>query len=324
MTNYSVNANCGETLFSFFGFEYWILRIVAVSLLIVSVLFGNILILTSIIKYRRHYKGFMFELIGHLAVVDIILSLGLSIHMTEFASTYVLNSHLLCALKLFCVTTAVTCSSKFLLMLSIDRFFAIVHPLKHLIKSSELVKRRFVIVSVWTASIFISSYTAIKTYLFAESSPNFTCLYADLLPSELSLFTSSYIIFQFIVCTLLGVIAIWKLKTNNMSKLRFKKSIMKYRLILRINSLYLLCWSPYIVTSFLVETMPNGNENHALLCVRSYAIIFGCLHSGSNWIINGVANKKFRNRFINILKCRKETDNNQIPAVQSNNVVTRE
>jgi hypothetical protein len=324
MMNLTLNSDCGGILYSIFKFKFWILRVAVVSLLIGSVLIGNTLILISIVKYRRHYRGFLYQLIGHLAVADIVLSIGLLIHMFEYASTYIRTNNIFCVIKIFCVTTSVICSSKLLLLMSIDRFRAIVSPLKHYVNSSKHLKRRIVLVFIWIASVGISCFKAVEIYNFAENSATFTCLYADLLPSNFSLFTSCFILFQFIISTILCIIAIWKLKTNNMSRLRFNKSIMKYKLLIRINGLYLICWSPYIVTSFLIEIMRNGQDDHNLTYTCSYSVIFGCLPSGTNWIINGVANKKFRDAFMNILNCNKVIGNPQGKAVQSETVTNRQ
>lgn len=314
-TKNQTTPNVGDTVYNCtISLHSRIFNIIISIFITVTVSFGNTLILITLRKFPSQFKGTLYNLIGNLAVADLCLAVGYALHLLEFTSTRLEANIYLCVVKTCCVSLSVISSSKIIMFMSFDRFFAVVFPMKHLLKSSNKTRRRILIGFVWVSSVATVCAVIITSSVGGSKKSNESqCRFGDFIPSAISIFASAIIPVQFLINIFLCAFIFWRIKTNDMSGRRYKSSFNKCRILVKIYVIFILCWTPYIVTTFLLETATSADRKEEYFCAREKAILIGCLNSGMNWIIYGLYNQKFRGSFKDVLLCRKcSTNEDQI------------
>lgn len=278
------------------------IRLIVYSFVSLAAIFGNILILVSLRKFSDFLKGTPYILLGNLAVADLILAVGLTLQITGSIFQPMKAEIYFCAVITCLVGISITASGILLMFISIDRFCAIVFPMKHLIRSTRVTSRRIKLLFVWILSVtFVCAVVISNTILKPTGSSE--CDHCVKAPKGISLALAVFMTSQFIINIVMCLIVIWSLKSNNMSMQKYNKSMVKCRLLIRVYVVFALCWSPYIVTTILTET---SSDKQRYANVRPYTVMPGLMNSAMNWIIYGLSNKKLRESFKNVLLCRSQ------------------
>lgn len=128
---------------------------VAMAVLVVAIVFGNILVITAILRFRR-LQTITNMFIASLAVADLIMGVA----VVPFGATYILLGawqfgNFMCEFWTATDVLCVTASIETLCVIALDRYLAIISPLRY---PSLLTRGRAfaVILAVWIIASLIS------------------------------------------------------------------------------------------------------------------------------------------------------------------------
>ena len=156
-------------------------KLILLSSILICSLVGNVLIIT-LARLREELRRTMNSFIVNMAVSDLIIPILLMPFSLRGIATD--SSHfqwpirgkpglIFCKLSVFLVAVSITVSVQSLLWMSVDRFMAVVMPLKaHLISSRF---RAFAITSIWIVALIINSTDLLTTKL-VENDGNLYCI----------------------------------------------------------------------------------------------------------------------------------------------------
>ena len=278
--------------------------------------FGNSLILISLRKFRKQFKGSLYMFLGNLAISDIFLATGMSLHILEvLCPTLIVSGNMwYCFLKLSITVTSYTESGITLMFMSLDRFCAIGYPMLHFLRHRQRRRIWCAITCTWIISLLCGFLPTLLLYIENMKLHNFhVCRYGECIPKESTLGVVVFLLLQILFNSVLCGLVIWKMKANSKSAPRNKQITMKSKtkLLIKVYILFALCWLPFIVLSIALELQLDLEKRLKLLCTREYMLHLGMLNSGLNWMLYGLTNVKFRKAFKLVLSCniQQETSN---------------
>lgn len=306
--NISRDVDSRENLTCVFNEKHNVARSIVLSVIAVTTYFGNILILVSLRKYPKHFKGVLYTFIGQLAIADLLLAVGLTLKLVAELSPLLYSNKYFCLTGVCFISVSIMSSTKILLLISMDRFCAIMFPMKHLLKMSKTRRRRVVLSITWTISIVFGCVPVTLKFDLTNGILPFGCAFGHVIPDRLSFLAPIVIPLQFLINVVLCVIIAIRLKTNSMSQRKYHSSLVKCGFMLKVYVMYALCWTPYLIATIVKLSTSSQEKQDRLKCKMEYFIIPGIFNSGMNWIIYGLANLKFRKAFTNILFCNDKID----------------
>ena len=283
--------------------KLWIYFLTLDIVLVIPTVFGNALLIASVIVFRRLRRSTTYVLVANLALSDIlvgliILPMDITVIVSEWASR-----HLQFCLWHHCLSgTFMGASVMNLLLMSVDRFSAIRDPLKHRIRFSR--KRVLVLISLSWIFISIISFIPLFGWRVNHQENAFICRIDDFETKMYRITSHTIIVISLIINFILFVIVV-KLTVRNAKKpisgpiRRFSKDSFRHtQVMLLVSGVFAFCWAPYCVVSLTYMHSDN------LLYTNCILASFGLLNSGLNWVIYGLLNVKFRKAFRKLLKCR--------------------
>ena len=156
-------------------------KLILLSSILICSLVGNVLIIT-LVRLREELRRTMNSFIVNMAVSDLIIPILLMPFSLRGIATDSSNFQwpirgkpglIFCKLSVFLVAVSITVSVQSLLWMSVDRFMAVVMPLKaHLISSRF---RAFAITSTWIVALIINSTDLLTTKL-VENDGHLYCI----------------------------------------------------------------------------------------------------------------------------------------------------
>jgi len=278
-------------------------RFVRTSLYAVAMvlsLFGNVIII-CIVRKNRRMRNLTHYLIVNMAVADLLITV---LHMPYILQIQLTNSHglvvggltgkLICKLVGYSQDVSIATSVFTLTAISMDRFMAVVFPLKRVTLSH---KARYVLVPIWIISIVICS-PLLYVNKMEEYEGEFQC-YEDWAPLfgletagryyTIVQFVLFYIVPLIIIAVLYSCIAskVWNRQVpgrRHLPRERFYSVARRklLRMLVVIVCLFAACWLPYHV-AFLLDFF----SDKYLHCPMPETIMFYCLFAGhSNSALN--------------------------------------
>lgn len=272
-------------------------------LIMVPIVLGNGLIIISIIKYRR-LRSKMHILIGNLAVSDFIVGVILIPYSLLTAGQTVHSDRLLCFGKLALFVLCIGSSCFNLTLISLERFVAIVFPLK--CKMHFTTFRMNILIAIgWILTLVNST---LPLYGWNEFDVNNTECVSDTLwsPGYKNMVNWEVIIcliFSFILYITVIKIALRRAfqRTHITAGLRhtanIDKDVHQLLTMVIVLGMFALCWFPYVCVAVVVTFY----ETPSLQFIRRCTLIPGLLNSAVNWLIYGYRNKDFSQAFKSIL-----------------------
>ena len=266
----------------------------------VFALFGNVIIICIVQKNRR-MRNLTHYLIVNMAVADLLITV---LHMPYRLQIQLTNSHavvvgglmgkLICKLVGYSQDVSIASSVFTLMGISVDRFMAVVFPLK---RATLNHKARYVVGPIWIMSIVICS-PLLYVNKMEEYEGEFFCHeeWAPLVESETAgryytavQFALFYVVPLIVVAVLYSCIAfkVWNRHIpgrRHLPRARFYSVARKklLRMFIVIVCLFAACWLPYHVVFFL----QFFNDKY-LYCLIPETIMFYCLFAGhANSAIN--------------------------------------
>ena len=159
-----------------------ICKLIFLSIILICSLVGNALIIT-VVSLRQELRKTINIFIVNMAVSDLIFPLvSIPFSLAGIATNSLqwpirdLPGLISCKLSLFLTPVSVTVSVQSLLWIAMNRFVAVVLPLKANLISSRF--RAFAIASTWVVAVLISS-TDLYTTKFVQVGGNFYCIRED-------------------------------------------------------------------------------------------------------------------------------------------------
>ena len=277
---------------------YSIVSLVVFSGIILPIFCGNILILYSIIKFKN-LQSAMFILIGNIAVADLLLGAGMVISFI-FQIVYTLQEQqIICMIQYSLISTSMFASSGNILLMSVERFLAVIFPLKHRIYSKNKVYVTTVVTSGW---LFYTGIGFSFTILVTKNITNKKLACHQQLMANQAYYTFSWVLMT-IITVVTSVLCVVVFKAAIMRKTHAARRGRKTVLMLVVFCVFAVSWFPFILLTIIL----SFKYSRTIRCLKDWFLYLAIINSGINWIIYGVLNPKMRSAFRQIVCCYKAT-----------------
>ena len=293
---------------------YFIIDVV----LILPTIFGNSLIIVSLIRFKNLRKTKAFLLIGNLGISDLLVGLVLiPMDLVILLKPGFAQDPVACVWYLCIIFTLMTASVLNLFLLSLERCHAITRPFQHNIVFTA--KRIYYAASIIWVIVILTGFTPV--FLLSIGDLNFklfqTCRDVLLFDTPYLLAMNSVVItaltISFVFFVVVIRIAIRKsaqkplelgntctINNNNSgrhSRHNIRRDIRHTRLMVIVSGTFIICWAPYCIISLI------PNQSVEVVFMRYWFGSLGLINSCLNWIVYGARNKRFRAAFRSILDC---------------------
>ncbi|NWY19984.1 PKR2 protein, partial [Aphelocoma coerulescens] len=243
---------------------------------------GNFIFIAALARYKK-LRNLTNLLIANLAISDFIVAIVCCPFEMDYYVVRQLSwehGHVLCASVNYLRTVSLYVSTNALLALAVDRYLAIVHPLKPRMNYQTAV---FLIALVWIVSILVaipSAYFATETVLFKiKNQEKIFC--GQIWPVDQQMYYKSYFLLIFGIQFVAPVITMTLCYARISQELWFKtvpgfqteqirkrlrcrrKTVMVLMCIL---TAYVLCWAPFYGFTIVRDFFPTifVKEKHYL------------------------------------------------------------
>ena len=184
--------------------------------------------------------------------------------------------------------------------ISIDRFMGIIFPMKHFVDSKKKRIYYMVICLNWMASFSVN----LPLLLFSDisSDDRVPCTNGAIISLELNIFLVCGMFILMTINTLIYIAIGWKIAFRKRILNLKRSKIIRTRMMIIVYAGFIVCWSPLFI--ILTYVLTDRNREEYIFCPAEYLLLTGYINSGMNWVIYGLADRKFRNAF-NILLCQR-------------------
>ncbi|XP_020776881.1 prokineticin receptor 1b [Boleophthalmus pectinirostris] len=286
-----------------------VIGVVLVCIMLVCGL-GNFLFIATLTRYKK-LRNLTNLLIANLAISDFIVAVVCCPFLVDYYVVKKLSwDHglVMCASVNYLRTVSLYVSTNALLAIAVDRYMAIVHPLRPRMKYQTAY---VVITGVWFVPVLISAPSA---YFASQTTygPKIFC--AQIWPVEKQVYYRSYFMFIFAV-EFIGPVIIMMLCYVRISRELWFKSVPGFQteqirkrlrcrrktvmVLIAILTLYILCWAPYYAYTILRDFHPTIITRQKNSLVAFY--IIECI-AMSNSMINTFCFVSVKNNTVKYLK----------------------
>ncbi|KAL7870135.1 hypothetical protein AOLI_G00141230 [Acnodon oligacanthus] len=268
---------------------------------------GNALVMYVILRYAK-MKTVTNIYILNLAVADVLCMLSLPFIAIQLALLHWPFGAAICRIVLTMDSLNQFTSIFFLTVMSIDRYLAVVHP----IKSTKWRKPRvakMISLAMWGVSLLVNLPIMIFSGLNTNKNEARTC--TMLWPEPKNTYYTAFIFYTFflgfflplIVICLCYLLIVIKVKTSGMrvSSSKRKRSERKVtRMVSIVVVVFVLCWLPFYmfnvaaVTGTLIPTP-------VLKSTFDFVVVLGYANSCANPILYAFLSDNFKKSFQNVL-----------------------
>ncbi|XP_028254482.1 B2 bradykinin receptor-like [Parambassis ranga] len=296
-----------------YGDIFFYLTMMEVSFLPISVL-GIILNLFVLVVFCLHKKACTAPEIylSNLAAADFLLMCCFPFDVLVLANDYM--SSAICKLISTIIYMNTSCSCGFLVLVSIDRYLALVHPLSH-----ERLRRpicaKLGCVLVWTLG-FLLNVDAIVYFKAVRDPENNVTECNSVYPSRSHdvLFSVLYSTFTFFLplcimsfCTvnILHVLRNRVTESSNTQKMEHRATT----LVLAVLLVFMICWLPgqiaRVIHLLLIYTPKDECLVKLLRLIRVFSFFLGIFNNALNPILYVLVGKTFRRKMKELFQqCR--------------------
>ncbi|XP_003788077.1 prokineticin receptor 2 [Otolemur garnettii] len=276
---------------------------------------GNFVFITALARYKK-LRNLTNLLIANLAISDFLVAIICCPFEMDYYVVRQLSwehGHVLCASVNYLRTVSLYVSTNALLAIAIDRYLAIVHPLKPRMNYQTAY---FLIALVWMVSILIaipSAYFTTETVLFiVKSQEKIFC--GQIWPVDQQLYYKSYFLFIFGI-EFVGPVLTMTLCYARISQELWFKAVPGFQteqvrkrlrcrrktvlVLMGVLSAYVLCWAPFYGFTIVRDFFPAVfvKEKHYLTAFY----VVECI-AMSNSVINTVCFVSVKNNTIKYFK----------------------
>ncbi|XP_053696963.1 adipokinetic hormone/corazonin-related peptide receptor variant I isoform X2 [Sabethes cyaneus] len=283
------------------------LQIIVYSVLMVVSAIGNITVLTLLIKRRLKKHSRIDIMLTHLAIADLLVTfLMMPLEIAWAFTVRWLAGDCMCRLMAFFRTFGLYLSSFVLVCISMDRYYAVLQPLK-------LSKNRgkMMITGAWILAFLCSLPQAIIFHV--EPHPNVTwyeqCVTYNSFKNDHHHTVYNILVMVFMYALpLLTIIcsyaSIYKeiFRHSRMPNSGFRRSSINVlgrakrktlKMTITIVMVFVICWTPYYVMS-IWYWMDRQSASSVDQRLQKGLFLFACTNSCMNPIVYGIYNIKIR------------------------------
>ena len=248
-----------------------------ITISIVSNVFGNILILASVFRFGDQFTGSLYLLICNLAVSDLILGISLIMYPIEHFLPNLAEEKAFCYSRMCMLLIAFSSSVQSLLLISIDRFLAVMCPIRHYRLTIEQTRNiRLGLGLIWVISLSCGTLPVTANSKFRDE--YFFCRNGLLLSKEIDILNASAVLVEFMVSLTLYVIVIYSIKRRTLTlteRTKRRLNVKTKRMIL-VFIVYACCWLPYIATIHYCHRKVGPDKRRTVLRSRTLGVN-GCV-----------------------------------------------
>ncbi|XP_029904894.1 prokineticin receptor 1-like [Myripristis murdjan] len=285
-----------------------VIAVVLVGIMLVCGV-GNSLFIVSLARYKQ-LRNLTSLLIANLAVSDILVAVVCCPFLLDYYVVKQLSwDHglLLCASTNYLRTVSLYVSTNALLAIAVDRYMAILYPLRPRMKHQTAY---CLILTVWIVPIVISipsAYMASETTYPHEAGRTHKTFCAQIWPVDQQVYYRSYFLFVFALEFVGPVIVmtvcysqisreLWFKNMPGFQTEQIRKRLQRRRrtvvVLILVLVAYVLCWAPYYGFTLLRDFYPTLISRDRNSLVAFY--IIECI-AMSNGVINTLCFVSFRN-----------------------------
>lgn len=271
---------------------------------------GNALVIYVILRYAK-MKTVTNIYILNLAVADVLFMLGLPFIAIQLALVHWPFGPVLCRVVMTVDSLNQFTSIFCLMVMSIDRYLAVVHP----IKSTKWRKPRVaksINVAVWGASLMVNLPIVIYSGVITKQDG---CFCTIVWPEPEEAYYTAFMIYTFIlgfflpllVISLCYVFIIAKVKSSGIrvgSSKRKRSERKVTRMVSIVVAVFVLCWLPFYV--FNVTSVAGSiSTTPVLRSTFAFVVVLGYANSCANPILYAFLSENFKKSFQNVLCLQK-------------------
>ncbi|XP_015212277.1 somatostatin receptor type 2 [Lepisosteus oculatus] len=313
MGNESTNNTGGKTeIFTDHNFDKTTTMIITFMYFVVCAvgLCGNTLVIYVILRYAK-MKTVTNIYILNLAIADELFMLGLPFFAIQLALVHWPFGQVLCRIvmtvdglnqftSIFCLT-----------VMSIDRYLAVVHP----IKSTKWRKPRMakmINLAVWGISLLVNLPIIIYSGLLTK---NNTSSCTIIWPNPPEAYYTGFMFYTFflgfflplMVICLCYLLIIIKVKSSGIrvgSSKRKKSERKVTRMVSIVVAVFVFCWLPFYVFN-VTSVTGTINTTPVLKTTFDFVVVLGYANSCANPILYAFLSENFKKSFQNVLCLKK-------------------
>ncbi|XP_077443601.1 trace amine-associated receptor 1-like [Stigmatopora argus] len=269
------------------------------ALLSVVTIFGNLLVIITIL-YFKHLKNSTNYLILSLAMADLLVGLIVfPISMAFSLSSCSYHEDLFCKIRSSLDISLSTCSILNLCCISIDRYYAVCHPLTYRVKMNHCVVVLMIMIT-WGVSALIAIGVLIAGLQNGKCQD--WCLIEVLMENTIGPILSFYLPVIIILCIYLKIllVALRHARSIHCSlKVVSKTERKATKTLASVLGVFLICWTPFfvcitylpfssgLVPDSVIETLNWLTLSNSMLNPFIYAFFYRWFRAGFRIIISG-------------------------------------
>ncbi|KAJ8254163.1 hypothetical protein COCON_G00207750 [Conger conger] len=271
---------------------------------------GNTLVIYVILRYAK-MKTVTNIYILNLAVADELFILGLPFFAIQLAMVHWPFGLVLCRVVMTVDSLNQFTSIFCLMVMSIDRYLAVVHP----IKSTKWRKPRMaktINLAVWGISLLVNLPIVIYSGLIIK---NESCFCTIVWPEPQEAYQTAFMFYTFLlgfflplaVICLCYLFIIIKVKSSGIrvgSSKRKRSERKVTRMVSIVVAVFVLCWLPFYVFN-VTSVTGTISTTPVLKSTFDFVVVLGYANSCANPILYAFLSENFKKSFQNVLCLKK-------------------
>ena len=275
------------------------------------IIVGNIMVVLAVYQHRK-LRTALNVLLAFLACFDIIMGFP----TIPLYAMYYINAELfnnfkyLCIFRFFSVVFSGNGSINTLMVVSIDRYIAVLHPLKY---KRLMTKKRAKFLAIGVT--IYATFTAVLPVFFNTWDRMLPCYFNNVVPKWFSRYVSTFILSVSLIISASCYYAIFRAtkrhrqrmkkvnvaRMNDIFRSQLEKETRTAKIMAVVLVIFIIFWFPFTISYFLNFLL--SNESHEIM--KTFAITLAMLNSFCNAIIYCWLKKDFRDAFTGMLRMRQ-------------------
>ena len=292
-----------------FRFQPYRLTIVSImSLWVIPIIVTNMLVIAAVCRFRRlQTRTNIFAL--NLAIADLLVGLVIPLDAAFYLSESLNSNKYACLTRYMLFAVSLGSSVYSLLLISAERFIAIIHPLHYY----RILTRRRVAMLIANGWVYVTIVSLLPIFGWNKWNDDILeCDYMKIFPMPyiyMIYFSCALPLFLNLVLYVVVMQVAWKqiqkvreLEARFHQKATSTREVTSVKTMAFVLGIFFLCWLPYLVAG----PLHLAHVSHSRTA-RNFTICLGMFNSCVNGIIYGLRNKDFRNAYRALLGCAKST-----------------